>query len=85
MQDDHRASRLVIRGIEPVAKIEALVAVRRITTLVVEVVHRYGEVICRVVDSSCAQSKGAEEKAFHGEEYVPVGCSQVKNTNITVS
>jgi hypothetical protein len=32
----------------------------------------YGEVICRVIDSSfaesCAESKGAEEKAFHGEE-----------------
>jgi hypothetical protein len=48
------------------------------------VVHRYGEVICRVVDSSYAQSEGAEEKAFHGEESVPVGCSQVKNTKTTV-
>lgn len=54
LQDDHKASGLVIRGIEPVAQIEALVAVRRVTTLVVEVVHRYGEVVCRVVDSSCA-------------------------------
>ena len=57
-------------------------------TLVVEAVHWYGEVVCRVdvdgVDGRVSKSKGAEEKAFHGEEYVPVGCSQVKNTNITV-
>ena len=49
------------------------------TTLVVEVVHRYGEVACRVdvegVHGRVSKSKGAEEKAFHGEEYVPVGCS----------
>lgn len=48
MQDNHRATRLVIRCVEPVAQVEELVAVRLITTLVVEVVHRYGEVICRV-------------------------------------
>ena len=49
------------------------------TTLVVEVVHRYGEVSGKVdvegVDGRVSKGKGAEENAFHGEECVPVGCS----------
>lgn len=50
-----------------------------ITTFVLEVVHGYGEVICRVdvqgVDGRVSKSKGTEQKAIHGREYVPVGCS----------
>ena len=78
MQDDYRASRLVIRCIEPVAKVVGLVAMRFVTTLIVEVVYRYGEVVSRVdvaeVDGrSSNEREGANEKVFHGEEYVPVG------------
>ena len=49
---------------------------RFVTTLIVEVVYRYGEVVSRVdvaeVDGrSSNEREGADEKVFHGEEYVP--------------
>jgi hypothetical protein len=48
LQDNDRPARLVVGGIEPVAKVEEVVAVRLVTALVVEVVHGYGEVVCWV-------------------------------------
>jgi hypothetical protein len=48
LQDNHRATRLVVRCVEPVAEIKGCIAVRLVTTLVVEVVHRNGKIICRV-------------------------------------
>jgi hypothetical protein len=48
LQDDYRSTRLVVRRIEPVAKVEGRIAVRLVASLVVKVVHRYGEVVCRV-------------------------------------
>jgi hypothetical protein len=90
LQDDYRASRLVIRCIEPVAKVVGLVAMRFVTTLIMEVVYRYGEVMSRIdvaeVDgSSSDERQGADEKGFHGEEYEPVGMLVGKlraNTNV---
>jgi hypothetical protein len=67
LQDDYRASGLVIRCIEPVAKVVGLVAMRFVTTLIVEVVYRYGEVISRI-DVAEVDGSGSNERQSADEK-----------------